>query len=824
MQERFTEDAKQVILSAEDEAKALGHGQVGTEHILLGLLVQDNDTAELLREMDVDYDEFKQQLIAAFGEKQPLDENVRISLTPRVKTVFELAWRITRQLGQNLIDPDSMLLGLAAEGEGVAARILRQKGIDFRRVQQAVLENRGMNRENNNEEDAPEAQGQNKGGKKNILKKFSRDLTEQAKKGELDPVIGRAQETERILQILSRRTKNNPCLIGEPGVGKTAIAEGLAQRIVSGDVPENLMGKRVVTLDLTAMVAGTKFRGEFEERMKDVVDEVRKDKSIILFIDEIHNLVGAGAAEGSMDAGNILKPALSRGEIQLIGATTLNEYRKNIEKDAALERRFQPILVEEPTVEESIQIMKGLRDKFEAHHKIKITDEAIEAAARLSERYITDRFLPDKAIDLMDEACSKVKLARYTPPKGVRELEKKLEEVKKEKEAQVKQERFEQAARLKEEEKKLTEELSQLRKDWEGTGHSGAAEITGEDIAEVVSGWTKIPLSRLNETEAEKLLHLEQKLHERVIGQDEAVTVVAKAVRRARAGLKDPNRPIGSFIFLGPTGVGKTELAKALAETVFGSEDAMVRIDMSEYMEKHTVSRLIGSPPGYVGYDEGGQLTEAIRRKPYAVVLFDEIEKAHPDVFSILLQIMDDGRLTDGQGRRVDFKNTIIIMTSNTGANLIKTRKSMGFGAAVDADSAEYDRMKDTILEEMKHTFRPEFLNRLDETVVFHALDENHIDSIIDILLGGLNKRMQDMGMELTLSPEARQELIRRGYDRSFGARPLKRVLRREVEDRISEALLEGKFHAGDKIMLAYENNAFSLSNAIDKGEEKVED
>lgn len=810
---RFTERAQRVIQLAREEARKLNHPAVGTEHLLLGLLSEgEGIAARALGNLGIDLGKAKQEVLKLLGpgEEPPKGE---IGLTPRAKRVLELAGDEARRQGVGYIGTEHILLGLLREGEGVAYRVLNNLGVSADRVRQQVmlllgggispitmvLGGLGM----------PPGMGGIPGGMAAraaartatpALDEFATDLTALAQEDKLDPVIGRQKEIERVIQILSRRTKNNPVLIGEPGVGKTAIAEGLAQRIVKNQVPETLKGKKVYALDLSGLVAGTKYRGEFEDRLKKVLNEIRQAGNVILFIDEVHTLVGAGAAEGAIDAANILKPALARGELQCIGATTLDEYRKHIEKDAALERRFQPIMVGEPTVEETVAILKGLRDRYEAHHGVKITDKALEAAASLSDRYVTDRFLPDKAIDLIDEAASRVRLREYTAPPSLKNLEDQLEEIQKEKEAAVHSQEFEKAARLRDQEHKLRAELEARKAEWEKEKGLEKSVVTEEDIAEIVSSWTGIPVTKLAEEETQRLLRLEEVLHGRVIGQDEAVRAVSRAIRRARAGLKDPKRPIGSFIFLGPTGVGKTELARALAEALFGDEDAMIRLDMSEYMEKHTVSRLIGAPPGYVGYEEAGQLTEAVRRRPYSVVLFDEVEKAHPDVFNVLLQILDDGRLTDAKGRTVSFKNTVIIMTSNVGAATIKRESAMGFRTTrVAADS--YEEMKSRIMDELKRTFRPEFLNRVDEIIVFHALTEEDIEKIIDLMVRDLNKKLKEQGLEVSLEDEAKAKIIAEGFDEVYGARPLRRAIQRLVEDRISEGLLEGKFHPGDKII-----------------------
>ncbi len=803
---RFTERAQQVLVLSQEEAKRLNHNFIGTEHLLLGLVREGSGiAARALQNMSVDLSRVRSEVerITPKGEKVI---HQGISYTPRAKRVVELAIEESQNLGHNYVGTEHIMLGLVREGEGIAAQVLANMGIDLKRARKEVIQLLG------GEESGARAAASDKSGPQTpTVDTFGRDLTRLAKEGKLDPVVGREKEIERVIQILSRRTKNNPCLIGEPGVGKTAIAEGLAQRIMEGKVPEILSGKRLVTIELAAVVAGTKYRGEFEERLRKLMTELRQAGNVMVFIDELHTLIGAGAAEGAIDASNILKPALARGELQCIGATTMDEYRKHIEKDSALERRFQPINVGEPTRDESIAILKGLRDRYEAHHKVKITDEALEAAVKLGDRYISDRYLPDKAIDLIDEAASRVRIRNYTVPPDLKKVEEKLFNLRTEKEASIRNQEFEKAAKLRDEEHKLKEELEEQKKEWEQkVGASDLSLVTEEDVAYIVSSWTGIPTKRLAEEESERLLKLEEILHRRVIGQNEAVQSVARAIRRARAGLKDPKRPIGSFIFLGPTGVGKTELGRTLAEAMFGDENAIIRLDMSEYMEKHTAARLIGAPPGYIGYDEGGQLTEKVRRKPYSVVLLDEVEKAHPDVFNVLLQILEDGRLTDGKGRTVDFRNTVVIMTSNVGATMLN-KTALGFGAS--NEEADYEEMKERVMDELKKTFRPEFLNRVDDLIVFHALNEEHIKKIVDIMLNELNRRIEEFSLRVEVTDDVKNRLLKEGFDPKFGARPLRRVIQRRLEDGISEELLQGKITPGDTVQVNLDaKNGFVFS------------
>ena len=821
---RFTERAQRALAAAQRAAAEMRQPYVGTEHLLLGLLKDTEGLPPSLAEK-VSYD----QVLALLRERQSegvlITGTPRFEMTPRAKKLLEMSILESRRMGQTYVSAEHFWLALLREEDGVASSILRQLGVDFRLAREELIQRLRMEREPERpdpREGASETQGSSQGGK--VLEQYTRDLTRAAQQNELDPVIGRDQEIQRIIQILIRRTKNNPVLIGEPGVGKSAVVEGLAQRIVQGNIPEMLVGKRVLSLDMGSMVAGSKFRGEFEERVKAVLEEVRKAGNILLFIDEIHTIVGAGQAEGSLDAANIMKPALARGEVQCIGATTLEEYRKHIEKDAALERRFQPVMVGEPTAEEALAILHGLRDRYEAHHKVRITDEALSAAVSLSDRYIADRFLPDKAIDLMDEAASRVRIQAYTAPPDVKEQEKQLESVVIEKKEAIRHQDFEKAAALRDQERCLRQEIDLKRAAWAEKQSTARDVVTEDDIAAIVALWTGIPAQRMTESEAERLLHLEDVLHSRVIGQEEAVSAVSRAIRRARAGLKDPRRPIGSFIFLGPTGVGKTELCRALGEAMFGDEDAVIRIDMSEYMEKHTTSRLVGSPPGYVGYEEGGQLTEAVRRKPYSVVLLDEVEKAHPDVFNILLQILEDGRLTDNTGRVVSFKNTIIVMTSNAGAHSIDTGRSMGFGSRSMSDVRSYEMMKDAVMKQVKELFRPEFINRVDELIVFHALEEKDIRAIAELMLRQVAARLQERGVTLTWTEEAAARLARDGYDAKYGARPLRRVIQRTVEDALSEELIAGRLKLGDTARLTLRNDRVAVEAAAqDALPEKVQ-
>jgi ATP-dependent Clp protease ATP-binding subunit ClpC len=802
MFERFTEKARRVVVYAQEEARMLNQNYIGTEHLLLGLIrEQDGIAAKALESLNISLEDVHAQVEDLIGRGTFVPTG-HIPFTPRAKKVLELSLREALQLGHNYIGTEHILLGLIREGEGVAAQVLLNLGADLEKVRSAVIQLLSGHY------GKPTEQGEERrGGGSSMLDEFGRNLTRQARDGKLDPVIGRANEIERVMQILSRRTKNNPVLIGEPGVGKTAVAEGLAQRISSDEVPETIKDKQLYTLDLAALVAGSKYRGEFEDRLKKVIKEIRERGDIILFVDEMHTLVGAGAAEGAIDAASIIKPALARGELQTIGATTLDEYRKYVEKDPALERRFQPIQVGEPSVEETIEILKGLRDRYEAHHRVTITDDAIDAAATLADRYISDRFLPDKAIDLIDEAGAKMRIKMMTAPPGVKEVDDRLRQVRAEKEASIEAQEFEKAAALRDTEKQILAEKRAMEEEWLKPDTRRVVEVTEREIADVVSMWTGVPVQALTEEETAKLLRMEAVLHERIVGQDEAVTSVSKAIRRARAGLKDPKRPSGSFIFLGPSGVGKTELSKALANFLFATEDALISLDMSEYMEKHTVSRLIGSPPGYVGFDEGGQLTEQVRRKPYSVILFDEIEKAHPDVFNILLQILEEGRLTDAQGRKVDFKNTIVIMTSNIGARDIVKTAALGFVPSVGAGGLGYDVVKERVTGELKKAFKPEFLNRVDEVIVFHDLNSEEIEQIVDLMVDRLRDQLMLQGFGITLSEEARKLLAAEGFDPTLGARPLRRAIQRLLEDPLSEQILGGNWLPGDVIEVYVEND-----------------
>ena len=804
MFERFTDRARRVVVLAQDEARGLKHNYIGTEHLLLGLISEgEGVAAKALETMGIKGEAVRASVIEIIGEgEKPVEGH--IPFTPRAKRVFELSLREALQLGHNYIGTEHLLLGLLKEGEGVAAQVLTKQGADLAQVRQTVIQM--LSGYQRGDEEGRESVGAGVGGSGGpersnsaILEQFGRNLTQAARENKLDPVIGRRVEMERVMQVLSRRTKNNPVLIGEPGVGKTAVVEGLAQAIVHGDVPETIKDKQIYSLDMGSLVAGSRYRGDFEERLKKVLKEIRTRGDIILFIDEIHTLVGAGAAEGSIDAAQMLKPMLARGELQTIGATTNDEYRKYIEKDAALERRFQPVKVEEPSVEETVEILKGLRDRYEAHHRVIITDAAIQAAAELADRYISDRFLPDKAIDLVDEAGARLRIRRMTAPPELRELDEKIAEVRRNKEAAIDDQDFEKAASLRDEESKLADERKAKEEAWKGGESDEIAEVGDQEIAEVLAMSTGIPVVRLTQTETAKLLKMEDELHKRVIGQDEAVKALAQSIRRTRSGLKDPNRPGGSFIFAGPTGVGKTELAKALAEFLFGDEDALIQLDMSEFSEKHTASRLFGAPPGYVGYDEGGQLTEKVRRKPFSVVLFDEVEKAHPDIFNSLLQILEEGRLTDSQGRKVDFKNTVIIMTTNLGTRDINKGVLTGFQTA-DNSTHDYGRMKAKVAEELKQHFRPEFLNRVDDTIVFPPLTKPEIARIVDLMIAKLAKRMEAQDMRLQLTDEARELLADVGFDPVLGARPLRRAIQREIEDALSERILFGELQPGQVV------------------------
>ena len=819
MFERFTEKAIKVIMLAQEEARRLGHNFVGTEQVLLGLIGEGTGVAaKTLKSMGVNLKDARAEVEKIIGRGSGFVA-VEIPFTPRAKRVLELSWDEARQLGHNYIGTEHLLLGLIREGEGVAARVLENLGVDLNKVRSNVIKMLGESKPqatagSSGSSSSTSTSGSSGKTKTPSLDEFGRDLTLAAQELRLDPVVGREKEIERVIQILARRTKNNPVLLGEPGVGKTAVAEGLAIRIVNAEVPDILDGKKVIQLDMGLLVAGTKYRGEFEERLKKIMDEIRQAGNIILVIDEMHTLIGAGAAEGAIDAANILKPALSRGEIQVIGATTSDEYRKYIEKDPALERRFQPVMIDEPTIDESIEIIKGLKPKYEEHHKLIISDEAIVAAVKLSSKYINDRYLPDKAIDVIDEASSKVRL-KYSNmcPEG-KELEKQLKALIKEKEDAIRNQEFETASELRDEEADLRDKIREVSAKWREEHEANKATVTAENVAEVIAMMTGVPVTKLTEGESERLLKLEDTLHKRVIGQHDAIVAISKAIRRARVGLKSPNRPIGSFIFCGPTGVGKTELAKALAEAMFGSEDNMIRVDMSEFMEKHSTAKLIGSPPGYVGYDDGGHLSELVRKKPYSVVLFDEIEKAHPDVFNIMLQILDDGRLTDSKGRHVSFKNTVIIMTSNVGASMITNTSKLGFSTSDDESKDKYEKLKETVTEEMKKAFRPEFLNRIDETIVFAHLTKEEIRQIVDLMLKDLFKRLAEKNLNIEVTDEVKDHLAENGYSEAYGARPLRRLIQRKMEDSLAEEILSGKYGPGDTIKVTLVDGKIAFEKA----------
>lgn len=814
MIDRFTAKAREAINLAAGAAESLGHNYVGTEHLLLGLLHEGTGVAaKVLEECGIEEEKVLELVSQLISPNNIVGMAEKSGYTPSARRVLENSYKEAVRFRAPLIGTEHLLIAMIKEGDCVATRLLNTLGISIQKLYIDLLSAMGEDAPASAKEELPGSRSQARGRSNTpVLDNYSRDLTALAREGKLDPVIGRENEIQRVIQILSRRTKNNPCLIGEPGVGKTAVVEGLAQMIAAGDVPETILEKRVVTLDLSGMVAGSKYRGEFEERIKRVLREVMEDGQVLLFIDEIHTIIGAGGAEGAIDASNILKPSLARGEIQLIGATTIEEYRKYIEKDAALERRFQPVTVEEPGVEESIAILMGLRGRYEDHHKVTITNAALEAAVKLSSRYINDRFLPDKAIDLIDEASSKVRLSSFVEPEEVKVLEQEIEALEKNKEAAIKAEAYEKAGEIKKKQAKKREKIEKLRAKWEKEKVSRKLVVDENQIADIVAGWTKIPVKKLEEEESERLRKLESILHQRVVGQEEAVTAISKAIRRGRVGLKDPKRPIGSFLFLGPTGVGKTELSKALAEAMFGTETALIRVDMSEYMEKHSVSKMIGSPPGYVGYDEGGQLSEKVRRNPYSVILFDEIEKAHPDVFNILLQVLDDGHITDAQGRKIDFKNTILIMTSNAGAENIISPKRLGF-TSVNDDKANYTLMKDRVMEAVKRLFKPEFLNRIDDIIVFHQLNKEHMEQIAGIMLDVILKRTKDqMDIRLTVDEEARKVLIEKGYDEKYGARPLRRTIQNLLEDKLAEEILDGKVKKGDLVQVSGKDGKLVLT------------
>ena len=815
MMYKFTNRAEKALEIANEVSLELGHNYIGTEHLLYGLAKEGTGVAsKVLENQNVTADEILQEIEMLIGTGEPLEQEESLGFTPRSKRVIENAFIEARKLGSEFIGTEHLLIGIMCEGDSVAVRIMMDLNLDPRKLYNEIA--KVINEDGIDADSARQANEKNAGSYNSTptLNQFGADLTKQAREGKLDPVIGRKNEIDRVTQILSRRTKNNPCLIGEPGVGKTAVVEGLAEKIIADDVPEMLKNKRVVSLDISGMVAGAKYRGDFEERIKKCLAEVKKAGDAILFIDEIHTIVGAGSAEGAVDAANILKPLLARGEVQVVGATTLNEYRKYIEKDSALERRFSPVTVGEPTEEETIKILEGLRDKYEAHHNVKITEEAIKAAVDLSIRYINDRYLPDKAIDLMDEAASRVKMRTYTMPDSLKEIEEKIASLDKEKEEAIRVQDFEKAATLRDKENEQKDKLEKEKKKWQSKNSKNVLSLTEEDIAEVIASWTGIPVKKITQDENEKLKHLEETLHKRVIGQNEAVEAVSKAIRRGRVGLKDPNRPIGSFLFLGPTGVGKTELSKALAEALFGNEEAMIRVDMSEYMEPHSVAKLIGSPPGYVGYDEGGQLTEKIRRKPYSVILFDEIEKAHPDVMNMLLQILDDGRLTDAQGRTVNFKNTVIIMTSNVGARMITDKNVLGFSQSTDnkeSQEKEYENIKKDVMSELKKEFRPEFINRIDDIIVFHKLTDEDIGQIIEIMLKQVQNRLKQQEYNVEIDSSVKDLVAKKGVDANYGARPLKRAIQSNVEDKIAEAILDGKILPHKKAKIVAENEEIKV-------------
>ncbi len=820
MQSRFTKKAQEALNHAAETATMLGHGYIGSEHLLLGLIKAEGSLASsILIDNDVTDEKITNLVYQLIAPDSNISVKEPAGYTPRVRRILENASKEAIRFKSELIGTEHILISIIKETESVAARLLNTIGVSIKKMYVDILVAMGEDT-NAYKEDFQNGKVRNKDRRTTqTLNQYSRDLTQLAREGKLDPVIGREEEIKRVIQILSRRTKNNPCLIGEPGVGKTAIAEGLAAKIVEGSVPDNIKNKRLLTLDLSGMVAGSKYRGEFEERIKRVINEVKNDGNVLLFLDELHTIIGAGGAEGAIDASNILKPSLARGEIQLIGATTIEEYRKYIEKDAALERRFQSVKVEEPGIEETVGILKGLRSRYEQHHQVTITDGAIKAAVKLSERYINDRFLPDKAIDLIDEAASKARLKSYTMPDEITKIEEQLNKLENEKEEAVKSEAFEEAGEIKKKQARKKARLEKLKQKWEDDKNSSNIIVGEDEVADVVSAWTRIPVQRIAQAETERLIKLEETLHNRVIGQDEAVTAIAKAIRRGRVGLKDPNRPIGSFLFLGPTGVGKTELSKALADAMFGTESALIRVDMSEFMEKHTVSKLIGSPPGYVGYDEGGQLSEKVRRNPYSVILFDEVEKAHPDVFNVLLQVLDDGHITDSTGRVVDFKNTVIIMTSNAGAENIVAPKTLGFATATD-EKQNHENMKSKVMDEVKRIFKPEFINRIDEIIVFHMLNKEQIAKIVDIMINTVNKRtLEQMKISIELDDEAKKYIVEKGYDEKYGARPLRRTIQNEIEDNIAEKILEGKIKEGNKVKVSVKDGTldFSLKRGINK-------